>query len=149
MLSLYKPMTKTKILGRPSITRREYLIGINFPSDFKERGEDTFIAIKQEELFKNINFKIGEGVGFKETEVSLIKSFKKFYNYGFGDAFNISQNPKKVFNLIYNQLINCSIILAFKSFLRFQFIEGLIISLWGIARFSGMMREFINLLNES
>lgn len=146
MISLYKQKSKTKTLGRPSITRREYLVGINSPSSYKNRGEDTYISVKQEELFKDINFQIGDGVGFKKTETSLFKSFNKFYSYGFGDAYIVSQKPHKIFNFLFNQLVNYSIIYSFKSFFRLQLIEGLIIFLWGITRFIGMMKELIHLI---
>ena len=146
MLSLYKRKSKTKNLGRPSITRREYLVGINAPSNYEDRGEDTYISIKQEELFKDINFEIGEGVGFKKTEASLFKSFNKFYSYGLGDSYIVSQKPHKIFNFAFHQLVNYSIIYSFKSFFRFQLPEGFVIFFWGITRFIGMINGLINLI---
>ena len=37
MLSLYKPKSKVKNLGRPSITKRDYLKGITVPPNFLDR----------------------------------------------------------------------------------------------------------------
>ena len=145
MLSLYKPKSIVKTLGRPSITKRDYLKGITVPPKFLDIGEDTYISVRQEELFKELNFHIGDGVAFKKTEISLLKSFYKYFIYGFGDAYIVSQKPHKISNFLFHQLVNYSIIYTLKSFFRFKFLEGCIISLWGISRFIGMIIRLLDL----
>lgn len=130
---------KRKMIGTaPAIYKKKIFNFIRFDSRITKKMDDTDFFYRLNKLNK-FNFGVGE-TKIKQHHHNNLKDYlKKFIWYGRGDAEFVIKYPKKIFSILFHQLIRYPILYSIRALFKNK-IKSIIFTIsMGILRFFSMI----------
>jgi glycosyltransferase involved in cell wall biosynthesis len=137
------PGERSMIGVAPCIYKKKIFNKIKFDDKITKTIDDTDFIYRLSNL-KKFKYGIGQTKITQDHNSSFIDYVKKFLWYGRGDAEFILKHPKKIFSILFHQLIRYPIIYSAKGLISLKLKPVLFFCFQGYFRFFGCIFFFIN-----